>query len=106
MVLKSILDIVVKEEAAFSTSIPSQRMEKVLRRMKIPFSFSVHCDKPLIWPRPLDTTYWIRFQLNREIEHPESAHYISEVIQGEAGLLCIALPELCYRFSYSLRVDV
>ena len=104
MILKSIIEFMVSEESAVSTSLPSQRMAKVLDRLKIPYKFYVRDDSPRAWPKPLDTSYYIGFQLNREILYPESVHYISEIIQGEAGLQCILLDD-CYCYSYRLIVE-
>ena len=104
MILKSIIEFKVSEESAVSTSLPSQCMVEVLDRLKIPYKFYVRCDSPRVWPRPLDASYYIGFQLNREIVHPESVHYMSEIIQGEAGLLCIAFDD-CHCYSYRLIVE-
>ena len=104
MNLKSILEIKVSEEETVNNSSSYRYIAEMLDFLKIPFSSSVRDDAPRVYPKPLDTSYYLVFRLNREITHPECIHYLSEIIQGRAGLLCVLSSE-CYSYSYKLIID-
>ena len=104
MYLKSVIVLRVSAKYASTSSSICRYLSKVLDDLKIPFECSVETVQVQHEDLSLEANYYLVFQLNRELHYTESAHYISQIIEGQCGILCLVDPD-CYDYSYRLFVS-
>ena len=104
MYLKSVIVLRVSAEQASTSSRIYHRAAKALDDLKIPFECSVETVQLQYEDQSLEASYNLVFRLNRELHLTESAHYISQIIEGQCGILVLVDPD-CYNYSYRLILD-
>lgn len=77
-----------------------KKYSEILDVHRCEYSHDTYCDRLEYKTPPQQIRAYLRFEILREINHLRTVHYLSQILEGYAGILS-AHPDV-YSFSYSI----